>query len=85
LKVLGDLGLPRKLEQQIVKGMTGDYLSPLLAKLRKQLAAQLGTTEHAYRIDDGAKKPKCYQLAIAPDCIRFEHLDPPPRRKASKR
>jgi CRISPR-associated protein (TIGR02584 family) len=83
--VLGELGLPRKMEGQIVKGVTGDYLSPLLAKLRKQLAAQLGTTQHAYRIDDGSKKPKCYQLTIAPECIRFEHLDPPPRRKTSKR
>ena len=52
-------------------GMDGEYFSVRKSKLEKRLVAALGPAAAAYRINDGGKRPRKYQLVLVPEAVRF--------------
>ena len=58
-------------ERALREGMDGEYFSVRKSKLEKRLIAALGPAATAYRIDDGGKRPRKYQLRLVPEAVRF--------------
>ena len=58
-------------ERALRDGMDGEYFSVRKSKLEKRLVAALGPAAAAYRIDDGGKRPRKYQLRLVPEAVRF--------------
>jgi hypothetical protein len=61
-------------ERALREGMDGDYFSSQLSYLRRALRDALGSAAAPYLIDDGGRRPHRYQLALAPEQIRFANL-----------
>ena len=58
-------------ERALRDGMEGEYFSVRKSKLEKRLVAALGPAAAAYRIEDGGKRPRKYQLGLLPEAVRF--------------
>ncbi len=58
-------------ENALRNGMDGEYFSVRKSKLEKRLVAVLGPAAAAYRIGDGGKRPRKYQLGLVADAVRF--------------
>ena len=52
-------------------GMDGEYFSVRKSKLERRLGAALGPAAAAYRIGDGGKRPRKYQLGLSAQAVRF--------------
>lgn len=57
--------------QALRNGMDGDYFSQRKSKLEKRLKNALGVAAEAYRIHDGATRPRRYSLTLNADAVRF--------------
>lgn len=69
--ITGKLADIENTERALRNGMDGGYFSPRKTKLEQRIKAALGSSVHAYRISDGGKRPRKYQLELLPDAIRF--------------
>ncbi len=69
--VTGKLADIEGTERALRDGMEGEYFSVRKSKLEKRLIAALGPAAAAYRIDDGGKRPRKYQLRLSPEAVRF--------------
>ncbi len=58
-------------ERALKDGMEGEYFSTRKSKLERRLATALGPAAAAYRIQDGGKRPRKYQLGLLPQAVRF--------------
>lgn len=69
--ITGKLADIESTERALRGGMDGEYFSVRKSKLEKRLVAALGPAAAAYRIDDGGKRPRKYQLRLLPQAVRF--------------
>ena len=69
--ITGTLADIEATERALRNGMDGEYFSQRLSKLQKRLTSALGPAAAAYRIDDGGKRPRKYQLPLLPEAVRF--------------
>ena len=69
--ITGKLADIEATERALRDGMEGEYFSVRKSKLERRLATALGPAAAAYRIDDGGKRPRKYQLVLPPQAVRF--------------
>ncbi len=70
-KITGNLADIEATERALRNGMDGDYFSVRKSKLEKRMRASLGTAADGYRIDDGGKRPRAYQLMLPSERVGF--------------
>lgn len=66
--------LPESVMQALEKGVDESYFSQHLSRLRRRLRDELGLAATPYLIDGGSTRPRRYQLALAPQSVRFAPL-----------
>jgi CRISPR-associated protein (TIGR02584 family) len=70
-EVMGEFGVPDAVEDQLARGVDGDYFSQHLSRLHRSLGRILGPAAASYRIGDGGCRPRRYSLSLSPDAITF--------------
>lgn len=72
--IAGEMADIDSTERALAKGMSGEYFSSRLSRLRKNLKKSLGSAAAPYCIDDGGVRPRQYRLDLPARAVQFKSL-----------